>query len=72
MKKNSTGGFMLVSILMHLLHTLRGQNLTFTIEGSFPYVLYYGTMALYVICLLNHICSIVIRIHNNRKNGKGR
>ena len=49
MKKNSTSIFMLVSMLMHLLHVLRG-DLSFIVDGELPYILYYGTMVLYVIC----------------------
>ena len=50
MKKNSASMFMLISTLMLLLHILRGPALTFTISGKLPYILYYGTIALYVFC----------------------
>ena len=65
--KKSTNMFMLVAILMHLLHTMRGSELTFIIDGSFPYVLYHGTMALYVVCLIFHVFNAVTRIRNKLK-----
>ena len=68
MKKNSIGGFMLVAILMQLLHTLRG-DLTFIIDGKLPYVLYHGTMALYVICLLGYLNGIIKNLRGKRKSG---
>lgn len=62
MRKNFTGMFMLVSVLMQLLHILRGAELCFIIGGPFPYVLYYGTMVLYVVCLIRYLFSSVKRL----------
>ena len=63
MKKDSTGGFMLVSILMMVLHIMRGRELSFTINGVFPYVLYYGTIALFVVALLCRAGNILKKKH---------
>lgn len=54
--------FMSVSILMHLLHILRGAELRFIIGGPFPYILYYGTMVFYVVCLVRYLFSSVKRL----------
>ena len=59
MKKNLTGLFMAVSSLMLLLHILRGNDLTFIVSGWLPYVLYYGTIGLYVIGLLSRLSGSV-------------
>jgi len=68
MKSNNLiGMFILISILMHLLHTSRGSELKFIIEGSLPYVLYHGTMALYAICLLCHVCEIARNLYGKLK-----
>lgn len=66
MKKNSTNGFMMIAILMQLLHAMRGE-LSFIIEGKFPYVLYYGTMGLYVACLMGYLFGITKRLINKEK-----
>ena len=52
MKKNLNGMFRLVATLMLLLHVLRGYELSFTIGGKLPFILYYGTIVLYIICFL--------------------
>ena len=50
MKNKLNGMFKLVAVLMLLLHVLRGSELSFTIGGVLPFVLYYGTMILFIFC----------------------
>ena len=52
LRKNFSGMFMVLSILLMSLHTMRGWKPVFIVEGSFPYIMYYGTIGLYVVCLL--------------------
>ena len=50
MKKNLNGMFKLVATLMLLLHVLRGYELSFIIGGMLPFILYYGTIILFIYC----------------------
>jgi len=68
MKKNFTDMIILVSMLLHFLHIIRGPELAFTIGGRFPYMLYYGTMGLYVLCFLYYTYVSAKKIHAKRKN----
>ena len=52
MKKKLDSMFRLIAILMLLLHVLRGYELSFTIDGVLPFILYYGTVVLFIICFL--------------------
>lgn len=66
MKKSSTNIFMIISILMQLLHIMRDPELSFIIGGLFPYILYYGTMALNIICLICYLFNSLKRLKKNR------
>ena len=65
MKKSPSSIFIPISILMQLLHIMRGPKLSFIMGGWFPYILYYGTMALYLICLICYLFGSIKRLKNN-------
>jgi len=71
MKKNATGIFLPISILLVMLHTLRGHDLTFTVAGRLPYILYYATMGAYGLGLLRYGYHVVkmlcVKIGKNRQ-----
>jgi len=67
MKKNLTDMFVLLSMLLHFLHVIRGPELIFTMDGRFPYILYYGAMILYVLCFLYYSYLCVKRLCAGRK-----
>jgi len=68
MKKNFTNIIVLVSMLLHFLHIIRGPELAFTIGGRFPYVLYYGAMGLYILCFLYYTYASAKKLSTKRKS----
>lgn len=65
MKNKLNNMFKLVAALMLLLHVLRGNELSFTIGGILPFILYYGTIILFIFCFAwdtyDHIKALYIK-----------
>lgn len=70
MRKNFSGVFMVVSILLMYLHTLRGWEPAFVVGGRLPYILYYGTIGLFIICLMLYGYDVVKNLYDKIKNSR--
>ena len=72
MEKKSNSLFKLIAVLMLLLHVLRGNELSFTIDGILPFILYYGTILLFIFCFAwdayGHIKALYIKLKMKRRD----
>jgi len=59
MKKSATG------ILLMVLHTMRGRELSLTIDGPLSQILYYGTVVAYIIGLIGMSTRLSKLLHQN-------